>query len=197
LSPLGLCGLLLAAGQWRRLALLYFSFIVLVFAAVLFYISGRYRLAILPVLFPFAGHGAVCLVSSISARAAPRVRLKRLGTRILPAIGIFAAVNGYDPSDNLSTWHSDIIFGQHITRLCYASLDKGDLPLTRRYAQKLLWVRHAAAQSRGHFILQKLEHGKGNDYEALTHEGMVSKYMEELENLPKDSKGRDLFPPSY
>lgn len=86
LAPLAITGLFLAGKEWRRLALLHALLITFALSITLFYVFGRYRMAMMPFLALFA---ADCVV-----------RLKRRAVRQLlgPAV-IFslAAVMVYWP----------------------------------------------------------------------------------------------------
>lgn len=55
LAPLAAVGLLLTAGSWRRLWMLYAMVLALAASVALFYIFGRYRFPLVPLLVLFAG----------------------------------------------------------------------------------------------------------------------------------------------
>ena len=62
LAPLAAAGLLLTLGQWRRLWLLYAMILALAASVAGFYVFGRYRFPLVPLLVLFAGAGLIELV---------------------------------------------------------------------------------------------------------------------------------------
>ena len=91
--PLGLLGALLSLRRpgWPRGVLVYAGAYFL--SVILFFVIARYRMAMIPALFPFAGFGAVELARR--ARAAVRDRSRRPGAAgaIVLALAAFAFVN--------------------------------------------------------------------------------------------------------
>jgi tetratricopeptide (TPR) repeat protein len=59
LAPLAAIGLLLSIKQWRRLWLLYAMILTLAASVSVFYVFGRYRFTLVPLLVLFAGAGLV------------------------------------------------------------------------------------------------------------------------------------------
>jgi tetratricopeptide (TPR) repeat protein len=59
LAPLAAMGLTLTCGQWRKLGLLYALLATLALSVAIFYVFGRYRFAMIPLLTLFAGAGLV------------------------------------------------------------------------------------------------------------------------------------------
>jgi tetratricopeptide (TPR) repeat protein len=57
LAPLAAVGLLLTLGEWRRLWLLYAMILALAASVAVFYVFGRYRFPLVPLLVLFAGAG--------------------------------------------------------------------------------------------------------------------------------------------
>jgi hypothetical protein len=81
LGPLGLAGLVLALGRWRRtlpLAALIFGYAG---AVVAFFVLARFRVPLLPLLAAFAGHG-------LSRLAKPRWALLFSGLAALLYLGV-------------------------------------------------------------------------------------------------------------
>ncbi|HEX2244026.1 MAG TPA: glycosyltransferase family 39 protein, partial [Gammaproteobacteria bacterium] len=63
LAPLGALGLLVSLGQWRRLWLLYLMILALAASVAIFYVFGRYRFPLVPLLVLFAGAGSMQIIS--------------------------------------------------------------------------------------------------------------------------------------
>jgi hypothetical protein len=59
LCPLAAMGLLLTAGQWRRLWILYALIASMAVSVAVFYVMARYRFPLVPLLIPFAAVGLV------------------------------------------------------------------------------------------------------------------------------------------
>ena len=62
LAPLAAVGLLLTLGQWRRLWLLYGMVLALAASVAAFYVFGRYRFSLVPLLVLFAGAGLMQMI---------------------------------------------------------------------------------------------------------------------------------------
>jgi len=86
LAPLAAVGFLLTWRQWRGLSLLYLLLATMAFSVVLFVVSGRYRLPMIPLLTLFAGTG---LVETI---ALCRERRVRHGLACVAILSLSAAV---------------------------------------------------------------------------------------------------------
>ena len=63
LAPLAAVGLLVSLGQWRRLWLLYAMILALAASVAGFYVFGRYRFPLVPLLVLFAGAGSIEIMS--------------------------------------------------------------------------------------------------------------------------------------
>jgi tetratricopeptide (TPR) repeat protein len=62
LAPLAAVGLLLSLGQWRRLWLLYAMILAFAASVAVFYVFGRYRFPLVPLLVLFAGAGLIEII---------------------------------------------------------------------------------------------------------------------------------------
>jgi tetratricopeptide (TPR) repeat protein len=62
LAPLAGVGLLLSLGQWRRLWLLYAMILAFAASVAVFYVFGRYRFPLVPLLVLFAGAGLMPII---------------------------------------------------------------------------------------------------------------------------------------
>jgi tetratricopeptide (TPR) repeat protein len=82
LAPLAAAGLWVTGRQWRRLWLLYAMILALAASVALFYVFGRYRYPLVPLLALFAGAGLAQLVTLFRERA---------GRQLLSATGILLA----------------------------------------------------------------------------------------------------------
>ena len=69
LAPLAGVGLLLSFGQWRRLWLLYAMVLALAASVAAFYVFGRYRFPLVPLLVLFAGAGLMQIINFYNAAA--------------------------------------------------------------------------------------------------------------------------------
>jgi tetratricopeptide (TPR) repeat protein len=69
LAPLAAVGLWLTRKQWRRLSLLYAMIVALAFSVAIFYVFGRYRFPLVPLLALFAGAAVIQLASFYKERA--------------------------------------------------------------------------------------------------------------------------------
>jgi len=85
LAPLAAMGLMLTWWQWRKLWLLYALLATLAFSVALFYVFGRYRFPMVPLLTLFAGVGLV------EGFAAYRERAVRRGLACAAAVVLSAA----------------------------------------------------------------------------------------------------------
>jgi len=82
LAPLAAAGLWMTRSSWRRLSVLYLLLASLAFSVAIFYVFGRYRYSIVPLLLPFAAAGVV--EGLTLARGGE-------GRRLLAPLGIWAA----------------------------------------------------------------------------------------------------------
>jgi len=69
LAPLALLGVWLTRSQWRRLWLLHVMVVALALSVAIFYVFGRYRFPLVPLLIIFAGAGVIELVRLYKERA--------------------------------------------------------------------------------------------------------------------------------
>jgi Tfp pilus assembly protein PilF/4-amino-4-deoxy-L-arabinose transferase-like glycosyltransferase len=68
-APLAIAGIWLSRAQWRRLWLLYACIFVFAFSVAIFYVFGRYRYPLTPLLALFAGAAIAHLVALLRHRA--------------------------------------------------------------------------------------------------------------------------------
>jgi tetratricopeptide (TPR) repeat protein len=73
LAPLAALGVYLTRRQWRRLALLYLMIVGLALSVTIFYVFGRYRFPLVPLLILFAGAGVVEAARLTRERAWPSI----------------------------------------------------------------------------------------------------------------------------
>lgn len=97
-AALGLTGMVLCLGRWRKLLLLYFAVILYSATVVAFYVFGRYRLPVVPPLILFATAAAMELPAMIARKR----YFKLAATAALAAL--FLALLGMDvnPKDYVS-----------------------------------------------------------------------------------------------
>ncbi|MCH7840500.1 MAG: hypothetical protein IID38_09755, partial [Planctomycetes bacterium] len=138
LSPLGLLGFFLALREFKRNALPCLLFFAILGSAVLFYISGRYRLAVMPLMFAFAGHALDSLLGAIHGIRKGRGALLRLAGLAASATALFVAVNLYDPSKLHSMWHGDATFGNHNLSRGRKALLEGDYEFAEQCGRRML-----------------------------------------------------------
>lgn len=197
LSPLALLGVFLGIGGFRRLSLLYFSLVCVLAAAVLFYISGRYRLAVVPILFVFAGQSAEFLAESLNRNLEASRRWARLGIAVPLAVFFFVAVNRYDISNLHSMWHSDAIFGNFNIRLAKKALQNDKLDQAEFYARRLFWVSYPEFGITAHEILATIAQKKGDNYGVEEHmQAAKAIYDVRIKEPVLDQFGNRLFIPS-
>ena len=68
LAPLAAMGIVLTRERWKELALLYALIAIMVIAIVGFFILGRYRFPLVPLLIPFAAVGVTQLFKAVAQR---------------------------------------------------------------------------------------------------------------------------------
>jgi tetratricopeptide (TPR) repeat protein len=93
LAPLGLLGLALSRRDASRLFPLWAFGAAYMGSLVLFFVSSRYRVPVLPVLMLFAGHALACTVRQLSTRQFGRAAL---GALFVLAFAGWAAAQGPD-----------------------------------------------------------------------------------------------------
>jgi tetratricopeptide (TPR) repeat protein len=69
IAPLAIAGIWLSRDQWRRLWLLHAFILILAFSVAIFYVFGRYRLPLTPLLVLFAGAAIVAFIALFKQRA--------------------------------------------------------------------------------------------------------------------------------
>ncbi|MDA8104005.1 MAG: glycosyltransferase family 39 protein [Nitrospiraceae bacterium] len=88
IGPLGLTGLMLSAGEYRKHLLFYSAIAVFMFSVVLFMVFGRYRILIAPVLCVYAGHALQRILHFMRERDARKLLLSSV-----PAAALLLACN--------------------------------------------------------------------------------------------------------
>jgi hypothetical protein len=83
-APLGLLGVFLTRGRWKKLWLLYGGILAYLAVALAFYVLARYRLPVVVFLIPFAGAACVELAALVRGRRAAELVLS------LAALGAIA-----------------------------------------------------------------------------------------------------------
>lgn len=73
LAPLAVLGLMLTRSQWRSLWLYYLLILSMIFAVALFFILGRYRLPLVPLMLPFAAAALVRAREWLALRGRSRI----------------------------------------------------------------------------------------------------------------------------
>lgn len=191
-SPLALAGIGLALRRPRAHVALLAPLCVLLAAQVLFYISGRYRLAVAPFLFLFAGLAAAELIEAGRSRNAARLG----GIAALIAI-LAIPVNLYDPSRLHSMWHGDVIFAKHQIALADAAIKRRDFAAVKRYCERLLWVAFPDYQIRAHAMLYELAKLESDKEKARMEAGIYQRLRDAREKEPVlDQFGNQHFPPT-
>ncbi len=90
LLPMAAIGIVLTRKRWKELTLLYVLIAIMVIAIVGFFILGRYRFPLVPLLMPFAAVGATQLIEQI--------RQRRWNDLAIPiVIALIVAIAGYLP----------------------------------------------------------------------------------------------------
>jgi len=88
LAPLAAVGVMFTLGQWRRLWLLYAMILALTVSVAAFYVFGRYRFPLVPLLVLFAGAGVIEAAKLFQRRA-----WSSLAPALLLLIGVGVVVN--------------------------------------------------------------------------------------------------------
>lgn len=99
LAPLAFVGLIARASDWRRLWLLPAMAAAIGASVALFYVFGRYRYTLVPVLMPLAAAGGVALWEAARAGAPAR---KSLVTLLLAGV-LAAAISNYPLGEGANT----------------------------------------------------------------------------------------------
>ncbi len=114
-APLGLLGIFLARGRSRRLWLLYGGALVYLATAVVFYVTARYRLPVLPFLVPLAAAAVVELVGIARRRRFAELALLAVALAVLALLSNFTVAR--DTPQGISA---------NLVRLGDAYLSRGD-----------------------------------------------------------------------
>lgn len=102
-APLGLLGVFLTSGRWRRLSLLYGGILAYLSTALAFYVLARYRLSVVVFLIPFAGAAVVELFALARGR---RVAELALSLAALGALVFFSNMTvARDTPGGISNYH--------------------------------------------------------------------------------------------
>ncbi len=103
IAPLGLLGVFLTRGRWKKLWLLYGGILAYLFTALAFYVLARYRLSVVVFLIPFAGAAVVELLALARSR---RVAELALCLAALGVLGFFSNVTvARDTPGGVSNYH--------------------------------------------------------------------------------------------
>jgi len=103
LGPLSLLGMGLGLREWRRYLLLYLYVVSYGFSIVLFFVTARYRVPLLPILFLFSSHAIVWVAEAVRNR-----RYRKLTVATLVLLVLFLVMNS-----NLFTVREQIIRLHH------------------------------------------------------------------------------------
>jgi 4-amino-4-deoxy-L-arabinose transferase-like glycosyltransferase len=103
IAPLGLLGVFLTRGRWKRLWILYGGILAYLFTALVFYVLARYRLSVVVFLIPFAGAAIVELAALARGRRAAELALS------LAALGVLVFFSNRtvarDTPGGISSYH--------------------------------------------------------------------------------------------
>jgi 4-amino-4-deoxy-L-arabinose transferase-like glycosyltransferase len=147
-APLGLLGVFLTRGRWRKLWLLYGGLLAYLAVALAFYVLARYRLPVVVFLIPFAGAACVELAALARNRRAAELALSLAA---LAAIAFFVNMTvARDTPGGVSNYH---------VRTGNAYIARGDTTRAAeeyRAALKLNGKNEAAARA-----LEALRRGDG------------------------------------
>jgi hypothetical protein len=199
LGTLGLLGILLAVRHFRRFCALYYLFVIVLIAQILFYISGRYRMAAVPLLVLFAGYAVETVFAALraSTESGP-VRWRPVAGWVLPAIVLLIFVNAYNPYGNHSDWHSDAMFGNFYIPRAENALKQGDIDRAYEAATRLLWIANPNYRVAGHNLLAQACYRKGQRAKAEKHLRLARLAFEQRESeRVLDEKGSRHNPPTF
>jgi hypothetical protein len=102
-APLGLLGVFLASGRWKKLWLLYGGILAYLSTALVFYVLARYRLSVVVFLIPFAGAAVVELFALARGR---RLAELALSLAALGALVFFSNMKvARDTPGGISNYH--------------------------------------------------------------------------------------------
>ena len=88
LCPIAAAGIVCTRHQWRRLWVYYALIVSMAVAVALFYVMGRYRFPVVPLLIPFAAIGCVSMWHHLQAR-----EWRRLTTPVVVALAVGVVAN--------------------------------------------------------------------------------------------------------
>jgi tetratricopeptide (TPR) repeat protein len=147
-GPLALAGMLVLAGSWKRLYLLY-AFVATYFVAtVAFFVCSRYRVPVVPVLSVFAGGGIAYAVDSVKGR--------RWGRTVL----LMAALAGAGLLVNLNPAGVAVPdLAQSLTQLGKVYLEAGDRAQAETQFREAIRVNPRWAEAYEQLGLMEMEAG--------------------------------------
>lgn len=126
LCPLGIWGLIVSRGDWRRLWLHYLLLLSMIAAVVLFFILGRYRNPVAILFVPFAAAGAVDLYQ----------RLREQQWRSIGAAGVVLALSA--AFCNITVYEERSLQASCYMNMGIAASKAGDLPTGIRLLKKAI-----------------------------------------------------------
>lgn len=163
-APLGLLGIWIARGRWKRHAALHLMLLVQVLTAILFFVSAEYRLPAVPILMLFAAGAVVGIATGTAWRS-----WREAGVFALAAVVLAAACNLRDPLLRAQSWKrvDYLNFGR-------LYLDGGNLPRARDMLERSLAIdpRYSPAYA----SLAEVAHRSGNDLEAARLADLAARY---------------------
>lgn len=198
LGPLALLGMVFAALELRRFLSLFSFLAIVVFAAVLFYISGRYRLAVVPLLAGFAGLSIDRLLpASFNLKSAGDLSVRWAWS--IPLLFVFAfAVNRLDPAKLHSMWHGDATFGNFYYREARKANESQNWKRLELCGRRLLWILSPDYQIRGHEVLSVALDRQGDSSRAKQHYDTTNALMKSRLAEPSvDHMENRFFPPTH
>lgn len=154
-GPLAILGAALSWRRRRELGAIYPVAGALTASILAYYVAARFRAAIAPLLIPFA---AAAIVELFAARR----RLGALAVRLGALTALLAACNAMTTERFHSVWYSDSMMLIHFrTRAVEAAGGAGGAAETRRWAERMLWIRRADGQVGGRRILAEIARAEG------------------------------------
>ncbi|WP_372721702.1 tetratricopeptide repeat protein, partial [Novipirellula sp.] len=111
LTPLAAIGIVMTRNRWKELTLLYALIAVMVVAIVGFFILGRYRFPLVPLLIPFAAAGVTLFIDAVSRRQWRPLRMP-LGVAILVAIVSYLPIHAENHLNASSLMNVAVAAGQ-------------------------------------------------------------------------------------
>ncbi|WP_345323094.1 tetratricopeptide repeat protein [Novipirellula rosea] len=111
LAPLAAIGLVMTRDRWKELLLLYALIAVMIVAIVGFFILGRYRFPLVPLLIPFAAVGVTLFIQMVSRRRWRPLRMP-VGVAILVAIVSYLPIHAENHLNASSLTNVAVAAGQ-------------------------------------------------------------------------------------